>query len=107
MPADPANPPAPAKPYPTMVLLRDGDGDGALEVLLVQRSAELAVHGGAWVFPGGKLEAVDHEGAGDLEAAARRAAGRETVEEIGVEVVSELVTIAHWTTPAEAPRRFA
>jgi 8-oxo-dGTP pyrophosphatase MutT (NUDIX family) len=107
MPAD--APPAPAavtpQPSATLVLLRDGDA--ALEVLLVQRSAELAVHAGAWVFPGGKLEPVDHEGAADLEAAARRAAVRETVEEIGVDVTSEPVTIAHWTTPVGAPRRFA
>jgi len=48
---------APALPAATTVLLRDSDA--GCEVLLVQPSAKLAFHGGAWVFPGGRVDAAD------------------------------------------------
>jgi 8-oxo-dGTP pyrophosphatase MutT (NUDIX family) len=41
----------------TVVMLRDGPG--GLEVLLMKRHAASAVLGGAFVFPGGKLDAAD------------------------------------------------
>ena len=94
--------PAPAA---TVVLLRDA-GD-ALEVLLLRRNSQLAFHGGAWVFPGGRIDAED-AGAGGDEGAARRAASREAREEAGLEVdPAELVQISHWTTPEGLPKRFA
>ena len=45
----------------TVIVLRGG-GE-RLEVLLVQRTHEARFMGGAWVFPGGAVDA--HEGEGD------------------------------------------
>ena len=44
-----------------MVLLRDGDA--GLEVFLLRRHAASDVHGGAYVFPGGKLDGADSDSA--------------------------------------------
>ena len=44
-------------PASTVILLRDGDP--GLEVLLVQRHKATAFMGGAYVFPGGKLDPLD------------------------------------------------
>ena len=75
--ADPTDPKGPAVPAPaaTVVLVRDAP-DG-LEVLLARRSSKLAFHGGAWVFPGGRIDPGDYaERPDDLLGAARRAAAR-------------------------------
>jgi 8-oxo-dGTP pyrophosphatase MutT (NUDIX family) len=97
---------AEAAPAATVVVLRDGNG---LEVLLGRRSSNLAFHGGAWVFPGGRIDPDDYGGAlDDLEAAARRAAVREAREEAGIDVVAAtLVHVSNWTTPEISPKRFA
>jgi 8-oxo-dGTP pyrophosphatase MutT (NUDIX family) len=96
-----------AAPAATVALLRDGD-DG-LEVLLGRRSSNLQFHGGAWVFPGGRIDAGDYaDDDTDLEAAARRAAAREAKEEAGVDVDADsLVHLSNWTTPDISPKRFA
>lgn len=100
--ADDAITPAPAA---TVILLREADE--RLEVLFVRRSSNLAFHGGAWVFPGGRVDPGDENGDGE-EAAARRAAAREALEEAGVVVDPErLVAFSHWTTPPGPPRRFS
>ena len=100
-----ASPPPVAHPAATVVLLRDGRQP--CEVLLVQRSARLKFHGGAWVFPGGRLDAEDYVGAPDLVAAARRAAVREAREEVGLTIRSEpLVLMSRWVTPVQLPKRF-
>jgi len=96
--------PAPAA---TVVLVRDGiEG---LEVLLAKRSSKLAFHGGAWVFPGGRIDPDDYVGRPeDLLGAARRAAAREAKEEAGVDVDAEaLVHLSNWTTPEMSAKRFA
>lgn len=102
-----------AVPAATTVLVRDGvDG---LEVLMARRNSRLSFAGGAWVFPGGRVDPEDWEGepVTDLRDprmldAARRAAVREAAEETGAVVVAEsLVLISHWTPPIEAPKRFA
>lgn len=91
-------------PAATVLLLRD-QPEG-LEVLLMQRASQLAFHGGAWVFPGGRVDPSDAD-ADPLRAAAR-AAVRETSEEAGLTLAQEaLVPFSHWTTPAGLPRRFA
>lgn len=90
----------------TVILIRDGvDG---LETLLLRRNSQLAFHGGAWVFPGGRIEAEDHQPGDDDDDAARRAAVREAHEECGLlgDHVS-FVPFSHWTTPPGPPRRFA
>src|SRR4029077_9379597 len=96
-----------AAPAATVVLIRDGR-DG-LEVLLARRSSQLAFHGGAWVFPGGRIAPVDYAAApDDLIAAARRGAAREAKEEAGVDVDAEtLLHISNGTTPEISPKRFA
>lgn len=93
------------RPSATVVLLRDA-GAGA-EVLLVRRSRALDFHGGAWVFPGGRIEPTDAGETGDWLSAARRAAVRETQEEVGLEPeLDGLVWLSRWTTPRGRPKRF-
>jgi len=96
-----------AAPAATVVLLRDGDS--GLEVLLARRSSKVAFHGGAWVFPGGRIDPADYGDApDDLFRAARQAAVREAMEEAGVDVDAEvLVHLSNWTTPEGSPKRFA
>jgi 8-oxo-dGTP pyrophosphatase MutT (NUDIX family) len=86
----------------SVILLRGG-GE-MLEVLLVMRNPEARFMGGAWVFPGGAVDA--HEGEGD--AAHRAAALRELDEEAGVLLSdpSALVPFSRWITPAEVKVRF-
>ncbi|HXX49362.1 MAG TPA: NUDIX domain-containing protein [Myxococcota bacterium] len=94
-----------AAPAATAVVLRDAPG--GLEALLLKRSSQLAFHGGAWVFPGGRIDAAD-AGPGGEEGAARRAAVREAREEAGLALdPGGLVQISHWTTPEGLPKRFA
>jgi len=86
----------------TVIVLRGGED--ALEVLLVQRNPESRFMGGAWVFPGGAVDA--HEGEGD--EAHRAAAVRELEEEAGVAGVDPagLVKFSRWITPAMVRIRF-
>jgi 8-oxo-dGTP pyrophosphatase MutT (NUDIX family) len=96
-----------ARPAATVVLLRDGTA--GCEALLVRRNAQLAFHGGAWVFPGGRIDPADYAGGdpNDILAAAYRAACREAWEEAGVQVAAEsLVPFARWVTPEGLPKRF-
>lgn len=98
----------PIRPAATVILARDGER--AVEVLLLRRAAELAFHGGSWVFPGGRVDPDDYAvcGADDIEGAARAAAVREAREEAGLDLAgSALVPFAHWTTPPGRNRRFA
>lgn len=128
----------------TVVLLRDRGAVGAdeyvaagvdgemgesrsaagVEVLLLERPHDRGSFAGAWVFPGGAVDAADLVvvGAGDAEqklgadellqlvesdeeAVSRRAAVRETVEETGL-IVNErdLVALARWHPPLESPK---
>ena len=98
---------APAHPAATVVLLRDGSE--GLELLLVRRNARLAFHGGAWVFPGGRIDEEDYAKAAgrDPVAAARWAAVREAREEAGVAIHEpDLVLVSRWITPEGLPKRF-
>ena len=81
----------------TVILLRGG-GE-RLEVLLVRRNPAARFMGGAWVFPGGAVDAdEDHRVAGI----------REVQEEAGVMLPdpSALVHFARWITPAQVTIRF-
>jgi 8-oxo-dGTP pyrophosphatase MutT (NUDIX family) len=86
----------------SVIVLR-GAGD-ELELLLVKRNPEARFMGGAWVFPGGAVDA--HEGEGD--EAHRVCAVRELDEEAGIAGVApeELVKYSRWITPAAVKIRF-
>jgi 8-oxo-dGTP pyrophosphatase MutT (NUDIX family) len=85
----------------TVVLLRDRGSE--LECLMLHKTRGQSF-GGAWVFPGGRVE--DGDGTG-LDGA-RQAAVREAAEETGLVLeVDSLVPIAHWSPPPTAPKRFA
>jgi 8-oxo-dGTP pyrophosphatase MutT (NUDIX family) len=81
----------------TVILLRGGSE--RLDVLLVQRNPASRFMGGAWVFPGGAVDAgEDHRVAGI----------REVQEEAGVELTDpeSLVRFSRWITPPEVSIRF-
>ncbi len=95
-------PAATAQPAATVMLLRGGSE--RLEVLLVQRSLGASFMPGAWVFPGGSVDAQD----GDGQTGLRNAARRELDEEAGIALPAdaELVAFARWITPVAVTRRF-
>jgi 8-oxo-dGTP pyrophosphatase MutT (NUDIX family) len=86
----------------SVILLR-GAAEG-LEVLLVKRNPAARFMGGAWVFPGGAVDA-DEEGG---DAPHRAAAVRELGEEAAVHGVDPLalVPFSRWITPEEVKIRF-
>jgi 8-oxo-dGTP pyrophosphatase MutT (NUDIX family) len=86
----------------SVIVLRGGDQ--ALELLLVKRTPAARFMGGAWVFPGGAVDA--HEGEGD--EAHRICAVRELDEEAGIGGIApaSLVKYSRWITPAEVKIRF-
>ena len=77
-----------AIPAATLIVVRERT-DGPPELLMVERAQDMAFAGGAWVFPGGRIDQADEELAesfGTEDAAARVAAIREVVEEAAVPV---------------------
>jgi 8-oxo-dGTP pyrophosphatase MutT (NUDIX family) len=109
------------RPASTVVVLRPASD--AFDVLLVRRNDRVAFMAGAYVFPGGRVDASDRDSTGDcafLQAAPRfpdlsthqeleyrRAAARELAEEAAVAVdVDALLPIAHWVTPEIEIRRY-
>lgn len=94
-----------AIPAATVAVLRDGPGGP--ESLMLRKNSRLAF-GGMWVFPGGRIDEDDHDGSGDLIAAARNAAAREASEEADIVLdPSDLVHFSYWIPPPIAPKRFA
>ena len=81
----------------TVIVLRGGAE--TLEVLLVKRNPEQRFMGGAWVFPGGAVDAdEDH-----------RVAGVREVEEeasVVIEDAESLVEFSRWITPRQVKIRF-
>lgn len=95
-----------AIPAATLVVIRDSAA-GPPELLMVERPRTMAFAGGAMVFPGGRIDPCDWEGAGALEQAAARAAVRETAEETGLDVALDtLVPFARWRPDNVSHRRF-
>ena len=87
----PPRPPAPTRPAATVLLLRDGAQ--GVEVLMTRRSMTASFAPGAYVFPGGGVDALDatsHSQAtrrpsqSDLHLTQAIAAIRESFEELGV-----------------------
>ena len=95
-------PPTTPRQAASVILLRGG-GD-ALEVLLVKRNPAARFMGGAWVFPGGAVDAGEAGG----DAPHRAAAVRELGEEAAVEGLdpAALVPFSRWITPEEVSIRF-
>jgi 8-oxo-dGTP pyrophosphatase MutT (NUDIX family) len=80
--------PRSAIPAATLVLMRPAAA-GAPELLMLERTQDMAFAAGALVFPGGRIDPDDHQlaeriGGGLADAAARIAAIRETIEETGL-----------------------
>jgi 8-oxo-dGTP pyrophosphatase MutT (NUDIX family) len=98
-PGEELNPGRPTEPRlaATVILLRGGSA--TLEVLLVRRNPAARFMGGAWVFPGGAVDASE-----DPETAGVR----EVAEESGVTLPDPraLVRFSRWITPAEVRIRF-
>lgn len=79
-------------PAATLVIFRAGRDRPEPELLMVERSKQMAFAGGAAVFPGGRVDPADYAlarklGADDEDEIAHRiAAVRETLEETGLAV---------------------
>lgn len=72
--------------------------------VLLMRRPDRGSFAGAWVFPGGKVEPSDRREGADESDDARRAAVRETAEEVGL-IISDPVVLSRWQPPVEAPIR--
>lgn len=93
-------------PAAVVIPLRAG-ADGPYDILMIERAAGMAFAGGAMTFPGGKVEPGDGDLAADPDAALRRAAVRETAEEVGLALdPAALIPFAHWVPPEGLARRF-
>lgn len=102
----PSREPVPARPAATVLLLRDTPA--GIEVLMTRRSAKASFASSAYVFPGGRIDAADHEA---HARAARRptqhdelltqsiAAIRESFEELGVLLAQH--ADGRWATDAD------
>ena len=87
----PQREPAPLRPAATVLLMRDGPGGP--EVLMTRRSMTASFAPGAYVFPGGGIDAADAQANGmaqrrpkqsDLHLTQAIAAIRESFEELGI-----------------------
>lgn len=85
----------------TVLIVRDAEAGP--EVLMIERP-DRGSFAGAWVFPGGKIEAGDD---GATEADRARAAGvRETHEETGLTLAADaLVPFSRWMPPMNVKLR--
>ena len=94
-------------PAATVVLIKDSEK--GMETLLLRRNKKLDFVGGAWVFPGGRIDPTDYpdDRPDDMAFAACRAAVREAGEEANIRIDPvDLVYFSHWITPEESPKRF-
>lgn len=101
-------PPVEPRQAATVIVLRGDDAD--LEVLLLRRNPAARFMGGAWVFPGGAVDAADGEPAAGpgADAAHRAAALREVAEEAGLRLgdPDALIPLSRWITPAQIAIRY-
>lgn len=101
-------------PAATLIIVRPGAG-GAPELLMVERAQGMAFAGGAYVFPGGRIDEADRLLASSLglgdDGAAKVAAIRETFEEtaipVGVEPIPSTDTALSIQRELLAGRPFA
>lgn len=93
-------------PAATVLLLRDFEG--ALQTLMLRRNRSLKAFGGAWVFPGGRVDPADAPDSDDHMTRARAAACREAEEETGLTIApDDLVSLSLWIPPVQEKRRFS
>jgi len=78
-----------------------------IEVLMLKRTAK--VHfGGMWVFPGGRVDAADYDGAANDNEAFKNAAVREAKEECDIDLNGvDLIHFSHWLPPAVRAVRYS
>src|SRR5215207_509915 len=119
-PGEELNPGAPTEPRQAASVIVLRGGAEALEVLLLRRNPAARFMGGAWVFPGGAVDAGDgaegerDEGASrlagetDLDSSHRIAAVREVEEEAGLRLPdpAALVKFSRWITPPQITIRY-
>jgi len=87
----------PPRPAASVIVLRDAP-EGT-EVLLVQRTPKARFMGGAWVFPGGAVDAGETP-----EQTARRELEEEAA--VGLPADASLTPFSRWITPAGLKTRF-
>lgn len=97
-----AGPETVPRPAASVMVVRGGPEE--LEVLLVRRNPAARFVGGAWVFPGGAVDAGEGRG----EAGSRAAAIREVAEEAGIDLPGpeQLLLFSRWITPPQVKTRF-
>jgi 8-oxo-dGTP pyrophosphatase MutT (NUDIX family) len=89
---------APTEPRQAASVIVLRGGSEALEVLLLRRNPAARFMGGAWVFPGGAIDAGEGH---------RDAAVREVAEEAGLVLdPASLVPFSRWITPAQIAIRY-
>ena len=90
-------PETPPRVAASVIVLRDAPAGP--EVLLVQRNPNARFMGGAWVFPGGAV---------DADETVEQTALRELEEEASVHITdaAALTPFSRWITPAEVKIRF-
>jgi 8-oxo-dGTP pyrophosphatase MutT (NUDIX family) len=110
------------RPASTVVVLRPSR-EGPFELLLLRRNDSVAFMGGAYVFPGGRVDPADHTRptsaryltgparfpglTTEQEWPYRVAAVRELAEEAAISISEDdLVPLAHWVTPQVETRRY-
>ncbi len=92
----------PALPAATVVLLRpQGDMGSPFDVVMLRRAATMEFAAHMAVFPGGKVDPVDHAFADPIRACAVR----EVREEVGIDI-EKLIRWDHWITPEIEPMRY-
>jgi glyoxylase-like metal-dependent hydrolase (beta-lactamase superfamily II)/8-oxo-dGTP pyrophosphatase MutT (NUDIX family) len=92
----PQREPVATRPAATVLLLRDTPE--GFEVLMTRRSDKASFAPGAYVFPGGVIDAGETP---------RAAAVRETLEELSLRITEDsLRVLANWVTDRDLPRRF-
>jgi len=107
-----------------IILLKQTSSEHPLEVLLLKRNSKLKVHGGNWVFPGGKVDTEDYRAINhvpteidlrnppalsskDYLSLVTQTALRETHEEAGLSLpANTLHFYSRWLTPKAIDKRF-
>ena len=97
-----------ASPVPAASVAVLRDAPLGIELLYLRRSHQLRFAPSTWVFPGGRIDPEDGCYTSQALETAKHAAIREAAEESNLALQrDELSELYHWTTPEDAPRRFA